>query len=52
MKLVTVVELPTFIHAANRCLDDDDRDALIFDVACDPEAGDLIQGTGGVRKLR
>ena len=41
-----------FINAAKRCRKDDERERLIFDVACEPEAGDLVPGTGGIRKLR
>lgn len=33
-------------------LDDDDLGALQRDLCGYPEAGDMIQGTGGVRKLR
>ena len=33
-------------------LDDDDLRALQDTLCADPQAGDLIQGTGGVRKVR
>jgi hypothetical protein len=33
-------------------MDDDERAALILYLAENPTAGDLISGTGGVRKLR
>jgi hypothetical protein len=33
-------------------LDDDHLGALQKDLCGDPDAGDMIQGTGGVRKLR
>jgi hypothetical protein len=50
--LVTVVETPEFIRRVEKLLDDDEREALIAFLAANPTAGDLIPGTGGVRKLR
>ncbi|MFT3809682.1 MAG: type II toxin-antitoxin system RelE/ParE family toxin [Micropepsaceae bacterium] len=50
--LLTVVETPAFLSAARKLLDEDDRSMLIGFLATDPAAGDLVQGTGGVRKLR
>jgi len=49
---VTVVETPEFLSAASRILRDDERMALVNYLAGHPTAGDLIPGTGGVRKLR
>lgn len=37
---------------AGKLLSDDDRRDLILYLAAYPRAGDLIEGTGGVRKLR
>ena len=50
--LLTVAELPEYLRAAARLLADGDRRAIIDHVAAHPAAGDLIEGTGGVRKLR
>lgn len=50
--LVTIVETPEFIRRVDKLLDDDEREALIAYLAANPTAGDLIPGTGGVRKLR
>ena len=50
--LVTIVETPEFIRRIDRLMDDDERAALIVYLAGNPTAGDLIPGTGGVRKLR
>jgi len=50
--LLTVAELPEYLRAAARLLADADRRAIIDHVATHPTAGDLIEGTGGVRKLR
>lgn len=49
---VGVVETPEFLVAARRLMDDDARTALVDYLARHPLAGDLIPGTGGVRKLR
>lgn len=50
--LVTVVETPEFLRRVEKLLDDEEREALIGFLAANPTAGDLIPGTGGVRKLR
>jgi hypothetical protein len=52
MKPVTVLETAPFIRAAADCLFDEERQAFIDYIARKPEAGDLIQGTGGARKVR
>ena len=52
MALLTVADLPEYLRAAARLLADADRRAIIHHLAAHPEAGDLIEGTGGVRKLR
>jgi hypothetical protein len=49
---VAVVETPEFLAAAHKLMDDDERAELVDFLASNPEAGDLIQGTGGVRKVR
>lgn len=49
---VTVVETPEFLSATRKLLDEDERAALIDHLARNPEDGDVIQGSGGVRKLR
>jgi hypothetical protein len=50
--LVTVVETPEFTRRIDKLMDDDERAALILYLAENPTAGDLIPGTGGVRKLQ
>jgi hypothetical protein len=47
-----VVETPEFLAASADLFDDDQRTLLISYLAAHPEAGDLIPGTGGIRKLR
>lgn len=49
---LTVVETPAFLSAARKLLSDDERTLLVGYLAAEPMAGDLVQGTGGVRKLR
>jgi hypothetical protein len=49
---VTVVELSEFSRKAAGVLQEDEIAAIIGFLAYRPQAGELIQGTGGVRKLR
>ena len=48
----TVVETPEFLAGVRRVLTDTERKELIDFLAANPAAGDLMQGTGGARKLR
>lgn len=48
----TIVETPTFIRRAEALLTESERDELIVFLASHPQAGDVIVGTGGVRKVR
>ena len=50
--LLTVAELPGYLRATARLLADADRRAIIDHLAAHPADGELIEGTGGVRKLR
>lgn len=52
MPPITVVEMPLFKNEAHRLMSDDERDEAIYFLATNPEAGDEIPGTGGVRKVR
>jgi RelE toxin of RelE / RelB toxin-antitoxin system len=49
---VSVVETPEFLSAAGKLMDDAECALLVGYLAYNPVAGDLIPGTGGVRKLR
>ena len=49
---VTVVETPQFTARAKDRMTPDEIDDSIDMIAADPLCGDLIQGTGGVRKVR
>ena len=48
----TIAETPVFQRKAAELLTVEERDALSVFLSLNPEAGDLIVGTGGVRKLR
>ena len=48
-----VIQTPTFLAQAKRCgLSDDELQEIIAMIAADPEAGSIMAGTGGARKLR
>jgi len=49
---VSVLELAGFRRRSEDLLTRDQQDALIDLVAYEPTCGDLIPGTGGLRKLR
>jgi hypothetical protein len=50
--LLTVAETPEYIRRADKLLTHDERRDVVSYLAAHPRAGDLIEGTGGVRKLR
>ena len=48
----TFVELPPFARVRASYLDDSAYLALQNELMANPQAGDVIEGTGGLRKLR
>ena len=48
----TIVELPEFLRKAQGLLEREEKLSLINYLAAHPQSGDLMQGTGGIRKLR
>ena len=48
----TIVELPEFSRRAQGLFTEDEKHSLINYLSTHPQSGDLIQGTGGIRKLR
>ena len=51
-RLITVAEMPLFIKQAEAVWSIEERSEFIDFIAGNPEAGDLIPGTGGIRKVR
>jgi len=51
-RLQTVVETVAFINAAKSCMTDRERSEAIAMLAADPERGALLEGGGGIRKVR
>ena len=50
--MISFVETKLFTRLVGDYLSDDEYGALQWALAKDPEAGDLVKGTGGVRKVR
>ena len=48
----TVVETPTFQKQADAVWSEDERHAFIDWIAANPDAGDVIPGADGARKVR
>jgi len=49
----TVIETNAFLASAKSAgMSEEEREAVVAAVANDPTAGDIMQGTGGCRKLR
>ncbi len=46
------MELPEFTRRAKRILTNEEIDALLYHLSANPNGGNLIEGTGGIRKLR
>ncbi|MDH5557172.1 MAG: type II toxin-antitoxin system RelE/ParE family toxin [Alphaproteobacteria bacterium] len=49
---VTIVETNAYLRRAERLLTEEERTACSELIARDPACGEIMQGTGGVRKLR
>ena len=49
---VCVVETPEFLAMTRKLMSEEERTLLVDYLAYNPAAGDLIQGTGGLRKVR
>jgi len=50
--MITVAETEPFQKKINKLLSKEEKDDLIAYLSEHPSAGDLIQGAGGIRKLR
>ena len=51
-RFITVAETPLFVRQAQDVWDEAEREAFVEFIARNPEEGDLIPETGGVRKIR
>lgn len=51
-RMQTIAETPLFIKQAAELFSEDERKELIDFLAANPQVGDEIPGTGGVRKMR
>jgi hypothetical protein len=49
---VTVVETPEFLSVTRNLMTEEERALLVDYLAHNPTAGEVIKGTGGVRKVR
>lgn len=50
--LVGVIESKPYLAAAEKLMSEEERAAVVDMIAADPEAGVVIPGTGGLRKVR
>ncbi len=50
--MLTVAEVPEYIRRSEKLLSDGERRDVVDYLAAHPKAGDLMEGSGGVRKLR
>jgi hypothetical protein len=50
--MLTIAELPEYIRRAEKLMSTSERLDIVNYLAAHPKAGDLMEGTGGVRKLR
>ena len=50
--MITIAEVPEYIRQADKLLTESERQDVLNYLAAHPKDGDLIEGTGGIRKLR
>ncbi|MEO9040614.1 MAG: type II toxin-antitoxin system RelE/ParE family toxin [Gallionella sp.] len=50
--MITIAEVPEYIRQAEKLLTEAERQDVVSYLAAHPKSGDLIEGTGGIRKLR
>lgn len=50
--MYTVVETPLFQRLADGYWTEQERSSFVSFIAANPEAGDVVPGSGGVRKVR
>ena len=50
--MITIAEVPEYIREVEKLLTTAEQQDVLSYLAAHPKSGDLIEGTGGVRKLR
>lgn len=50
--MYTVIETPVYAKKADRLLTDEERETIAAFVSANPDAGVVVRGSGGVRKVR
>jgi hypothetical protein len=50
--MLTIVELPEFLRRAEALITEHEKQSIINYLALHPNAGVIMKGTGGIRKLR
>lgn len=50
--MITIAEVPEYIRQADKLLTESERQDVLNYLAAHPKDGNLIEGTGGIRKLR
>jgi hypothetical protein len=50
--MITIAEVPEYIRQAERLLTETERQDVLNYLSAHPKVCDLIEGTGGIRKLR
>lgn len=50
--MLTIAELPEYIRRVEKLLSITKRMDVVNYLAANPKVGDLMEGTGGIRKLR
>ena len=50
--MYTVIEIPSFVEDADEIWSPEERETFCAWLAANPEAGDVIPGSGGCRKVR
>lgn len=50
--MLTIAEVPEYIRRSEKLLTEEERRDIVDYLAANPKTGDIMEGTGGVRKLR
>lgn len=48
----TIVEIPQYSRKADKLLTEKEKNEIISYLAFHPKAGEILEGTGGIRKIR